>query len=98
MGIKFNKKAYCKCKKCKRVTEVDALAHLYDSLNNQIEIAWSEMKDFMQVGISSDFSDEAKAKFEAVHTEMEKRFEKLINIRTTIEDLLDKNLKAEVTE
>ena len=56
------------------------------------------MKDFMQVGISSDFSDEAKAKFEAVHTEMEKRFEKLINIRTTIEDLLDKNLKAEVTE
>lgn len=98
MCTKFNKKVCYKCSKCRKVLEVDTLVHLYDSLNNQIEIAWSEMKDFMQVGISSDFSDEAKAKFEAVHTEMEKRFEKLINIRTTIEDLLDKNLKAEVIE
>ena len=98
MCIKFNKKACCKYKKCKQVTEVAALAHLYDSLNDQIESARNEIKDFMQVGISSDISDEAKAKFEAACTEMEKRFEKLINMRDTVEELLDKSLKAEVTE
>ena len=96
MRIKFNKKAYCKCKKCQQVTEVDALAHLYDSLNDQIESARNEIKDFMQVGISSDISDEAKAKFETACTEMEKRFEKLINLRDIVEELLDKSLKAEV--
>ena len=96
MCIKFNKKAYCKCKKRKQVTEVNALAHLYDSLNDQIESARNEIKDFMQVGISSDISDEAKAKFEAARTEMEKRFEKLINMRNTVEELLDKNLKSEI--
>ena len=98
MGIKFNKKACCKCKKCKRVTEVDALAHLYDSLNDQIESARNEIKDFMQVGVSSDISDEAKAKFETACTEMEKRFEKLINMRNTVEELLDKILKSEIVK
>ena len=98
MGIKFNKKAYRKCKKCKQVTEVDALAHLYDSLNDQIENARNELKDFMQVGISSDISDEAKAKFETVCTEMEKRFEKLINMRDIVEELLDKSLKSETVK
>ena len=96
MRIKFNKKAYCKCNKCKQVAEVDALAHLYDSLNNQIENARNELKDFMQVGVSSAISDEAKAKFETAYTEMEKRFEKLINMRNTVEELLDKNLKSEI--
>ena len=95
MGIKFNKKAYCKCKKCKQITEMEALARLYDSLNDQIESAQNEIKDFMQVGISSDISDEAKAKFETTYTEMEKRFEKLINMRDIVEELLDKNLKSE---
>ena len=98
MGIKFNKKAYYKCKKCKRATEVDALAHLYDSLNDQIESARDEIKDFMQVGTSSDISDEAKAKFETACTEMEKRFEKLINMRNTVEELLDKILKSEIVK
>ena len=98
MGIKFNKKAYCKCKKCKQITEVDALARLYDSLNDQIENARNEIKDFMQVGISSDISDEAKAKFEIAYTEMEKRFEKLINMRDIVEELLDKNLKSETVK
>ena len=96
MGIKFNKKAYCKCNKCKQVAEMDALAHLYDSLNNQIENARNELKDFMLVGVSSAISDEAKAKFETAYTEMEKRFEKLINMRNTVEELLDKNLKSEI--
>ena len=96
MGIKFNKKAYCKCKKCKQVAEMDALAHLYDSLNDQIESARNELKDFMQVGVSSNISDEAKAKFETACTEMEKRFEKLINMSNTVEELLDKNLKSEI--
>ena len=98
MGIKFNKKAYCKCNKCKQVTEVDALARLYNSLNDQIENARNELKDFMQVGISSDISDEAKAKFETACTEMEKRFEKLINMRDIVEELLDKNLKSETAK
>ena len=96
MGIKFNKKAYCKCKKCKQVTEVDALARLYDSLNDQIENARNEIKDFMQIGVSSNSSDEAKAKFETVYAEMEKRFEKLINLRDIVEELLDKSLKSEI--
>ena len=96
MRIKFNKKAYCKCKKCKQVTEVDALAHLYDSLNDQIEGARNEIKDFMQVCTSSNISDEAKAKFEAACTEMQKRFEKLINMRDIVEELLDKSLKSEI--
>ena len=96
MGSKFNKKAYCKCKKCKQITEVTALAHLYDSLNDQIESARDEIKDFMQVGVSSDISDEAKAKFETACTEMEKRFEKLINMRDIVEELLDKSLKSEI--
>ena len=96
MRIKFNKKAYCKCNKCKQVAEVDALARLYDSLNDQIESARNELKDFMQVGVSSDISDEAKAKFETARTEMEKRFEKLINMRDVVEELLDKNLKSEI--
>ena len=73
MGINFNKKVRCKCKKCKQVTEVDTLVHLYDSLNDQIEGAQNEIKAYTQVGISSDISAEAKAKFEAAYTEMEKR-------------------------
>ena len=96
MGFNFNKKVRCKCKKCKQVAEMDALAHLYDSLNDQIESARNEIKDFMQVGTSSDISDEAKARFETACTEMEKRFEKLINMRNTVEELLDKNLKSEI--
>ena len=96
MGIKFNKKVYCKCKKCKQVTEVNTLAHLYDSLNDQIESARNEIKDFMQVGVSSNISDEAKAKFETACIEMEKRFEKLINMRDIVEELLDKSLKSEI--
>ena len=98
MGIKFNKKAYCKCKKCKQVAEVDALTHLYDSLNDQIESARNEIKDFMQVGISSDISDEAKAKFEATGIEMEKRLEKLASMKANIEELLDKILKLEAVK
>ena len=98
MGIKFNKKAYCKCKKCKQVAEVDTLVHLYDSLNDQIESVRNEIKDFMQVGVSSNISDEAKAKFEAACTEMQKRFERLINMRDIVEELLDKNLKSEIVK
>ena len=73
---------------------MNALAHLYASLNDQIESARNEIKDFMQVGISSDISDEAKARFETACTEMEKRFEKLINMRDIVEELLDKSLKS----
>ena len=98
MGFNFNKEAHCKCKKYKQVVEVDTLVHLYDSLNDQIERTRNEIKAYVQVGISSDISDEAKTKFEATHIEMEKRLEKLINTRNTVEELLDKNLKSEIVK
>ena len=98
MGFNFNKEAHCKCKKYKQVVEVDTLVHLYDSLNDQIERTRNEIKDFMQVGISSDISDEAKAKFEAACTEIQKRFEKLINMRDIVEELLNKILKLEIVK
>ena len=98
MGFNFNKKVRCKCKKYKQVVEVDTLVHLYDSLNDQIERTRNEIKAYVQVGISSDISDEAKTKFEATHIEMEKRLEKLINTRNTVEELLDKNLKSEAVK
>ena len=98
MGFNFNKKVRCKCKKYKQAVEVDTLVHLYDSLNGQIESAQNEIKDFMQVSTSSNISDEAKAKFETAYTEMEKRFEKLINMRDIVEELLDKSLKSETVK
>ena len=98
MSINFNKKVRCKCKKCKQVIEVDTLVHLYDSLNDQIESARNEIKAYTQVGVSSDISAEAKTKFEAAYTELEKRLEKLISMRANIEELLDKILKMGVTE
>ena len=98
MGFHFNKKLRCKCKKYKQAVEVDTLVHLYDSLNGQIESARNEIKAYMQVDTSSDINTEAKAKFEATGTEMEKRFEKLINMRDIVEELLDKILKMGATE
>ena len=98
MGINFNKKVRCKCKKCRQVAEIDTLVHLYNSLNDQIEGARNEIKAYTQVGVSSDISAEAKAKFEATYTELEKRLEKLASMRASIEELLDKILKMGATE
>ena len=98
MGFNFNKKVCCKCKKCKQVTEVDTLVHLYDSLNDQIESTRNEIKAYVQVGVSSDSSTEAKAKFEAIGIEREKRLEKLVSMRANIEESLDKILKMGATE
>ena len=98
MRFNFNKKVRCKCKKCKQVIEVDTLVHLYDSLNDQIEGARNEIKAYTQAGVRSDISAEAKAKFEAAYTELEKRLEKLADMRASIEELLDKILKMGVTE
>ena len=98
MGFNFNKKVRCKCKKCKQVIEADTLVHLYDSLNDQIEGARNEIKAYTQVGVSSDISAEAKTKFEAAYTELEKRLKKLAGMRANIEELLDKILKTGATE
>ena len=98
MGFNFNKKVRGKRKKCKQVAEVDTLVHLYDDLNGQIESAQNEIKAYMQVGTSSDINTEAKAKFEATGTEMEKRLEKLVSMRANIEESLDKILKMGATE
>ena len=98
MGFNFNKKVRCKCKKYKQAVEVDTLVHLYDSLNGQIESARNEIKAYMQVGTSSDINTEAKTKFEAAYTELEKRLKKLVGMRANIEELLDKILKTGATE
>ena len=98
MGFNFNKKVRGKRKKCKQVAEVDTLVHLYDDLNGQIESAQNEIKAYTQVGVSSDISAEAKVKFEAAYTELEKRLEKLAGMRTSIEELLDKILKMGAIE
>ena len=98
MGFNFNKKVRCKCKKYKQAVEVDTLVHLYDSLNGQIESARNEIKAYMQVGTSSDINTEAKTKFEAAYTELEKRLKKLVGMRANIEQLLDKILKTGATE
>ena len=98
MGFNFNKKVCCKCKKYKQAVEVDALVHLYDSLNGQIESARNEIKAYMQVGTSSDINTEAKAKFEATGTEREKRLGERVSMRANIEESLDKILKMGATE
>ena len=77
---------------------VDTLVHLYDSLNGQIEIAQSDLNEFMNVGFSSDLSDNVMAEIETAHIRTEKRLEKLISMRDNVEELLDKILKVEVNE
>lgn len=77
---------------------VDTLVHLYDSLNEQIESAKSDLNEFINVDFSSDLSDNIMAEIEAAHIRTEKRLEKLINMRDNIEELLNKILKVEVNE
>lgn len=77
---------------------VDTLIHLYDSLNNQIESAQSDLNDFMSIGLNPDLGDDSMAEIEAAHIKIEKRFEKLISMRDDVEELLNKILKAEVNE
>ena len=77
---------------------VETLVHLYDSLNNQIESIRSDLDDFNHIGFSPNLTDEYRAEIEAVHRRTEKRFEKLIDMRDDVENLLNKILKAEVSE
>ena len=77
---------------------VETLVHLYDSLNNQIESIRSDLDDFNHIGFSPNLTDEYRAEIEAVHRRTEKRVEKLIDMRDDVENLLNKILKAEVSE
>ena len=77
---------------------VDTLVHLYDSLNGQIEIAQSDLNEFINVDFSSDLSDNVMAEIEAAHLRTEKRLEKLISMRDNVEELLNKIVKVEVNE
>ena len=77
---------------------VDILVHLYDSLNEQIESAKSDIAEYLQTSFNLTFSDETRAEVKATRTKAEKRLEKLISIRDNIEELLNKILKIEVTE
>lgn len=77
---------------------VETLVHLYDSLNGQIESVQSDLNDFMHIGFDPNLRDEVRAEIEAAHTKTEKRLEKLISMRDDVEELLNKILKAEVSE
>lgn len=73
---------------------VDTLVHLYDSLNGQIEVAQNDLKEFANF----DLNLLARAKLDAIHTKIEKRLERLINMRDKVEYLINKILTAEVNE
>lgn len=77
---------------------VDTLVHLYDSLNEQIESAKSDIAEYLQTGFNLTFSDETRAEVRATRIKAEKRLEKLTSMRDNIEELLNKILKIEVTE
>ena len=77
---------------------VEILVHLYDSLNNQIESICSDLNDFNHIGFSPNLTDEYRAGIGAAHRRTEKRLEKLIDMRDDVEYLLNKILKAEVSE
>ena len=77
---------------------VDTLVHLYDSLNEQIESAKSDIAEYLQVSFNLTFSDETRAEVKATRTKAEKRLENLISIRDDVEELLNKILKTEVAE
>ena len=77
---------------------VDTLVHLYDSLNYQIESVQSDLNEFMHIGFDPNLREEVKAEIEVAHTKTEKRLEKLVNMRDDVEELLNKILKAEVSE
>ena len=77
---------------------VDTLVHLYDSLNEQIESAKSDIAEYLQTSFNLTFSDETRAEVKATRTKAEKRLEKLISIRDDVEELLNKIVKTEVAE
>ena len=77
---------------------VDTLVHLYDSLNEQIESAKSDIAEYLQVSFNLTLSDETRAEVKATRTKAEKRLEKLISMRDNVEELLNKILKTEVAE
>ena len=77
---------------------VDTLVHLYDSLNEQIESAKSDIAEYLQTSFNLTFSDKTRAEVKAARTKAEKRLEKLTSMRDNIEELLNKILRIEVTE
>ena len=77
---------------------VETLVHLYDSLNAQIESEIKYSNDFMQVSLNPDIRKEVKAKIETAYKITENRLKKLVSMRDDVEELLNKILKAEVSE
>ena len=72
---------------------VDTLVYLYDSLNNQIEVAQSDLNDFVQIG----FSPTTKTKtIDLLCAKKEKRLEKLHSMRDDVEELLARLLNKRV--
>ena len=72
---------------------VDALVYLYDSLNNQIEVAQSDLNDFVQIGFSPTTKNEA---IDLICAKKEERLEKLHSMRDDVEELLARLLNTGV--
>ena len=77
---------------------VETLVHLYDSLNNQIECVRSDLEEFNHIGFSPNLTEEYRAEIDAAHRRTETRLEKLTDMRDDVESLLNKILKAEISE
>jgi hypothetical protein len=74
---------------------VETLVHLYDSLNSQIEVAQSDLNDFMQIGFSPTTKNEV---IDLLCAKKEKRLEKLHSMRDDVEELLARLLNTGVNE
>ena len=73
---------------------VDTLVYLYDSLNNQIEVAQSDLNDFVQIGFSPTTKNEA---IDLICAKKEERLvEKLHSMRDDVEELLARLLNKRV--
>jgi hypothetical protein len=77
------------------VDTLDTLVHLYDSLNNQIEVAQSDLNDFVQIGFSPTTKNEV---IDLLCAKKEKRLEKLYSMRDDVEELLARLLNTGVNE
>jgi len=75
---------------------LDSLVHLYDSLNNQIEILRNDLSEFNKIGTSQNLTDEYRAEIEEARKRIEKRFEKLTDMRDATERLLHTLLNEEL--
>ena len=77
---------------------VETLAHLYDSLNDQIEKISDTLREYNSISLDPRLADDYKEGLEPERKITLARLEKLSRMRSNIEELFDRILKAEVAE